>query len=166
MAAHEESTRELITEDWLRQTGFKWEQLDRQPTKHWILWLGDALMPATTEDARFCRSNDDLGIELAHCGYADRSWWYCWIRCDFWGRYTRLIHIRHLESRQELIAIIEALTGRPFDPADVLYGSLRSPEDAARLRRDAQRIDQCIAADQLKREVHRLRKDPDQRGSV
>lgn len=28
------SERELLSEDWLRKTGFKWHQFDRQPEKH------------------------------------------------------------------------------------------------------------------------------------
>lgn len=31
-----------ITEDWLRDCGFKWEQHERQPAKHWVLWIGVA----------------------------------------------------------------------------------------------------------------------------
>ena len=30
----------LITEDWLKSVGFKWDQFERQPTKNWTLWLG------------------------------------------------------------------------------------------------------------------------------
>jgi hypothetical protein len=33
---------EPISEAWLKAAGFKWSQLDRQPDKHWILWLGGA----------------------------------------------------------------------------------------------------------------------------
>lgn len=153
-----------ITEDWLRKIGFKWEQLDRQPTKHWLLWIGDALVPAASEAGASLSSNDDLGIELAHCGHDRQSWWHCWLRCDFWGRYARFIHVRHMERRSEVITLIEALTGRRFDPADVLYGSLRSPDQAARLRRDAERLDRRIAAEQLAAELRRSERDPDQRG--
>lgn len=31
-----------LTEEWLRQAGFRWDQLDRQPTKQWTLWMGGA----------------------------------------------------------------------------------------------------------------------------
>jgi len=30
----------ILTEEWLKRVGFKWHQLDRQPDKHWLLWLG------------------------------------------------------------------------------------------------------------------------------
>jgi hypothetical protein len=30
---------ESISEPWLRCAGFKWHQIDRQPSKHWVLWL-------------------------------------------------------------------------------------------------------------------------------
>ena len=29
-----------LTEEWLKENGFKWHQFDRQPDKHWLLWLG------------------------------------------------------------------------------------------------------------------------------
>ena len=41
---------EPITEEWLKEVGFKWHQLARQPEKQWLLWLGDAV-------------RDGLGIE-------------------------------------------------------------------------------------------------------
>jgi hypothetical protein len=34
---------EPITEEWLREVGFRWYQFDLQPDKQWLLWLGTAL---------------------------------------------------------------------------------------------------------------------------
>ncbi len=43
-AAHSEGSQPaLITEDWLYAVGFRWHQLDRQPNKQWLLWLGNAI---------------------------------------------------------------------------------------------------------------------------
>jgi hypothetical protein len=118
--------------------GFKWHQLDRQPDKHWLLWLGDA----TAERHSFA-SYEDIGIELAPCWWknhkdedaGDIGQWFCWLRNDSAGRYHRFIHIRHLHTVGELILLIEAITGQGWDPTNNLYGSMRKPEDAERVRK-------------------------------
>lgn len=133
----------LITEDWLRQCGFKWEQHDRQPSKHWVLWIGLACI-----DYNHTAMPDSLGIELAHIGPSphdeDGKLWYCWIRNDIAGRYSRIIHIRHVYLQCEVENIIAALTGRTVDWRDSLYGSLHSPARAEQLRKDRMRLDQRI----------------------
>lgn len=133
----------IITEDWLRDCGFKWEQLDRQPSKHWLLWIGLACI-----DCDRTQSPDSLGIELAkvdRAGGVDQSeWWYCWLRSDFAGRYSRLLHVRYVAFQSEVEAIVAALTGRAVDWRDSMYGCLQSPQQAERLRRDRMRLDQRI----------------------
>lgn len=89
-------------------------------------------------------SSEDLGIELADSGNPRNSW-YCWMRADYAGRYSRLIHIRHVSEVEEVVAIIEALTGRPFVQRDCLYGSFRAPEQAARLRADSESLHMRLA---------------------
>lgn len=138
---------DLITEDWLREVGFKWEQLDRQPSKHWLLWIADACIDPV--EKRMFSSPDDLGIEVA-CD-TQAKWWYCWLRADFAGRYSRLLHIRHITKKSEVIEIIEAMTGRSFVPSDCLYGSFRSPETASRMRLENERLDRRIAQSQMER---------------
>jgi hypothetical protein len=137
-----------ITEDWLKSAGFKWHQLERQPHKHWLLWLGDA-----TAERHSFTSYEDIGIELAPCWWKSREGeaagpigkWFCWLRDDSAGRYHRFIHIRHLRTVGELILLIEATTGQRWNPANNLYGSMRKPEDAERIRKtDAQRFDRQI----------------------
>ncbi len=131
----------IITEDWLRDCGFKWEQLDRQPSKHWLLWIGSACLD-------YDRTNDpdSLGIELAKVDRHDeyQNLWYCWMRSDIAGRYSRLIHIRYVYLQAEVEGIIEALTGRKVDWRDSMYGSLKSPAHAEQLRQDRMRLDQRI----------------------
>ncbi len=124
-----------ITEGWLREVGFKWHQFDRQPTKHWLLWLGSAF-PAD----RFS-SYEEFGIELAGDVPGQPGKWFCWLRSDLAGRYHRFIHVRHLHFQHELIAMIEGLTGQKWDPANNHWGSMRTPEDAERIREDAERAD-------------------------
>ena len=127
----------LLTEDWLKANGFKWHQFDRQPSKQWLLWLGNAI-------ADKCTSYEDLGIEVAK-GYGTR--WYCWLRADSAGRYHRFIHIRHIETVADLTGMIAGLVGRPFDPQHALYGHLYTPEQAARIRQEDQRLDQRLKRD-------------------
>lgn len=124
---------ELLTEDWLRAAGFKWHQLDRQPNKHWLLWLGEAMRGGMFS------SYEDLGIEVATT--SGIGTWFCWLRDDAGGRYHRFIHLRHIETVRDLVGIIEGLTGRPFDSTLCIGGSLRTPEQAARIREADARLD-------------------------
>ncbi|SLK03616.1 hypothetical protein [Novosphingobium mathurense] len=121
----------LLTEDWLKANGFKWHQFDRQPSKQWLLWIGSAMGDKMT-------SYEDLGIEVAP-GHDGK--WFCWLRSDSAGRYHRFIHIRHIESVDDLTGMIAGLIGRPFDPWNALYGHLYTPEQAQRLRSEDERLD-------------------------
>lgn len=129
-----------ITEDWLREVGFKWHQFERQPNKQWLLWLGDAM------NGGGFSSFEDIGVELAAGAYDhkcdDHDAWFCWLRGDSAHRYHRFIHVRHLRYRHELIRLVEGLTGQTWNPANHLYGSIRTPQQAERIRReDSARID-------------------------
>ncbi len=135
-----------LTESRLREWGFRWEQGERQPTKHWLLWLAPACVEAGAR--RMFASTEDLGIEVASDPVS--GWWYCWIRADYAGRYSRLVHVRHITTERDVVILIEALTGRAWNAADVMYGAFRSPEDAARLRAENERLDNRIAAQRLK----------------
>ncbi len=126
-----------ITEAWLKEASFRWHQLGRQPTKQWLLWLGDTLQS--------WRSFEDLGIELASGVYNERTGandlWHCWLRSDAGHRYSRFIHVRHLACRQELITLTEGITGQAWNPANHWYGAMRTPANAERCRREASRLD-------------------------
>src|SRR5262245_49742886 len=134
---------DLITEEWLASVGFKWHQLERQPTKHWILWLGDAILDEDGKRPMF-HSHEDLGIELAQT-YGDR--WHCWLRADTSHRYSRFLHIRHLRTQESLIHMIWGLTGQVWNPANNFYGGMRTPEHAEYLRKESERLDRRIARD-------------------
>lgn len=125
-------TDDPITEDWLRSVGFKWHQFDRQPDKHWLLWLGGGLREKPT-----MTSFEDIGIELA----AGRDDWFCWLRSDGAGRYHRFIHLRHIQTRRDVSLLVEAISGRPWSPENHFFGSLYSPRDADRIRQDLERAD-------------------------
>ena len=144
-----------ITEEWLREVGFRWHQFDRQPNKHWLLWLGDALREG--EKWAFT-SYEDLGIELApnHDGT-----WFCWLRDDAGGRYHRFIHIRHLSMRGEVIQLIVAMTGCSWTPENHMIGCLLRPEQADARRRESNRLDKVLL--QQKRKWSEQEKD-DSRG--
>ncbi len=133
--------RQPITEEWLSSVGFKWHQIDRQPEKQWLLWLGDCLVE---EDAkrRMFTSFEDIGIELCSgAGIDSNDLWFCWFRSDMAGRYHRFIHIRHLKYQDELISLIEAITGQRWNPENNLWGSMRTPDQAARIRKECARLD-------------------------
>lgn len=122
-----------ITEDWLRSAGFKWHQLERQPDKHWLLWLGSA-MPMG-----FLCAIEDIGVEVAPVGRGLE--WFCWLRSDASHRYGRFVHIRHMATTGELVRLIEALTGQVWNPQNNFYGSMLRPDDADRARVERERLD-------------------------
>lgn len=126
-----------ITEDWLKSVGFKWHQFDRQPSKHWLLWLGDAM------NGGGFSSFEDIGIELAAGAWNhkrdDHDDWFCWLRGDTCHRYHRFIHVRHLNSRMDVIRMVEGLTGQGWNPMNHLYGAVRTPQQAERIRQEEQR---------------------------
>lgn len=136
-----------IDEEWLKASGFKWHQLDRQPEKQWLLWLGDVT------DNHMFGCFEDLGIEVsAHKStWRDKErvpeyidYWNCWLRADYSGRYSRFIHIRELHVRHELIALCEAITGQAWNVTNHLSGCMLRPEQAKRRREADTRLDRAI----------------------
>lgn len=139
--------RAHLTEQWLADIGFKWHQMDRQPSKHWVLWLGHAI---EDRNVSLC----DIGIELAANRYTgrrgdpvDRENWFCWIRSDAGHRYHRFLHVRNIRTRGELLGLIWGLTGVEFDPANSWYGHLVTPQQAERNRIEHDRMDLRMARD-------------------
>lgn len=145
----------LITEDWLRESGFQWHQMDRQPSKHWCLWLGSCLEcpeDGQPDEQRWRFSGDDeIGIEVAYNAqpggaHQDEAFWFCWFRGDSAGRYHRFIHVRHLRWQREVIALVEAITGRPWHPDRHWCGSVRCERHSESMRRERDRLDLRINA--------------------
>lgn len=134
-----------ITEDWLHSIGFRWHQMDRQPDKHWLLWLGAAIPDRMT-------SFEDLGLELAPRWWKNRNdedvgevgSWHAWLRADTSGRYHRFIHIRPLRTKDEVMNLVTALSGQPWDPENHYAGMVYQPKHIAAIRRDLNRLDHQI----------------------
>lgn len=153
---------EAITEEWLNSVGFKWHQFDRQPDKHWLLWLGAAI-PDTLI------SFDDIGLELAPRWWKNRHGddigqvgsWHCWLRGDTSHRYSRFIHVRPLKARTEIITMVEALSGQPWNPENHYGGMVYQPRHREQIRRDLQRFDHELRESRPK--WHEIEKD-DSRG--
>ncbi|HUY26195.1 MAG TPA: hypothetical protein VMV27_02140 [Candidatus Binataceae bacterium] len=145
-----------ITEGWLKGVGFRWHQLDRQPEMHWLLWLGGGIDGAGT-------SFEDLGIEIASCAYTGQTGarnlegsWFCWLRSDTAHRYSRFLHIRHIRFQDEVIHLVEALSGLPWKPENHIYGSLHAQPQADRIRAEWQRFDLRMLRDGYKwREIEK-----------
>jgi hypothetical protein len=123
-----------ITEEWLKSVGFKWHQFDRQPDKQWLLWLGDPCAHDT----------QDIGIELAP--WKDGEW-FCWLRSDTAHRYSRFLHVRHMRVVGDVIRLIVAITDQDWNPANHFHGADNTPQRAARIREDRERLDQRIMRD-------------------
>ncbi len=126
-------TAALLTDEWLGNIGFKWHQGERQPTKHWRLFLGFAI------DEPW-RGAGELAIEVAAHGFgANRHGvdigatgaFFCWVLSV--DSLQKFVSIRDLRTQQELIALVEALTGCPWIPANIMYGNLYHPEQAKKL---------------------------------
>lgn len=127
---------ELLTEAWLAgEAGFKWSQAERQTHKHWTLWLGWA-----SEDGGRLSTIEDLGIEVTMAWWTNRNGdvvgdetaWNCWLK----GMNRSLLHVRYIRTRAELIALIEALTGQPWNAAHSRFGNLYSARQIERFDRE------------------------------
>lgn len=118
-----------ITEEWLKSVGFKWHQLDRQPTKQWLLWLGELCSDTA----------DDLGIEL--CSGGRDGTWYCWLRSDTSRRYSRFLHVRHMKVIGDVIRLIVALTDQSWNPQNHINGVAMTQKHADSIRADWDRLD-------------------------
>lgn len=132
----------IITEEWLTEIGFKWFDVERSG-KHWILWIGDCL-PSNPYHGR-TNSRDDFGIELSKFNN-DEDVWSIFYRADYAGRYTRFIYVRDVWTRAQLIGLIEAIIGIPFEKDNAMYGNLFSPQQMARIKAEEKhRIDRQMA---------------------
>jgi hypothetical protein len=98
----------FITELWLHEVGFKPHTFVNQPgQQHWLLWL-----------------NEDLGLELQFGREKPQPWWFCWLRAG--GPHTpdRFMNLRDLTSKHEVITLVQALTGRRWNPSAHKNGSI------------------------------------------
>jgi hypothetical protein len=127
----------LISESWLEQAGFRWHEMERDRCRHWLLWLGGAINGGTFSGV------EDLGVEVSRTLPAELEW-HCWLRADTAHRYCRFIHIRHLSEAEELVALIEGITGHPFNSRNTLYGALHTAEEAAQIRQSENRLDRVL----------------------
>ncbi|MEP6743418.1 MAG: hypothetical protein ABJB61_13045, partial [bacterium] len=74
----------------------------------WLLWLGE-----------------ELGIELSFGREKPAPpWWFCWLRAG--GEHTpeHSIHIRYVSAKHEVITLVQALTGRRWNPTLHHNGSI------------------------------------------
>ncbi len=97
----------LITGLWLGEVGFKPHVFANEPNQHWLLWLAE-----------------DLGLELSFGREKPRPWWFCWLRTA--GAHTpeRSINLRDLTTKHEVITLVQALTGKRWNPARHFNGSV------------------------------------------
>jgi hypothetical protein len=122
---------DVISEDWLKSVGFKWNQFDRQPTKQWLLWCGIRSAHNWGVDTQ------DIGVEISQ----GTDSWFCWLRSDAAHRYSRFLHVRHMQMRDEVVKLVEAVTGLPWKPENHIFGAVYTGEQAAHHRAEWGRID-------------------------
>lgn len=96
----------FITELWLHEVGFKPHTFAGQPNQHWLLWI-----------------SDDYGIELSFGREKPQPWYFCWLRRT--GDHTpeNFVSLRDLISKHEVITLVQALTGRRWNPKFHYNGS-------------------------------------------
>jgi len=126
-----------ITEEWLKSVGFKWHQHERQLGKAWLLWMGGA-------DGYRLQSFEDLGRELHWTGYPDADCWSAFLRGDTAGRYHRFIHIRKVRGIGEVVGLVEALSGVPWNVERHIYGRICTEKEAQHISHERQRLDHLI----------------------
>lgn len=124
-------TNPLITDAVLHDLGFRkqWTQDTRRPNH--VLWLGDSRHHQT--------GSDDVGLELSEVvtsAPSDDPKWYCWMRSDTISSRGRFCFVRFLRKRQDVIALIEAITGESYTRERIELGCFRYPGQA--MERDAQ----------------------------
>lgn len=139
------SSQNDLTDDWLREAGFKWSQIERQPSRHWILWLGGCVNRGPDGKRQAMTDSRDLGIEVAS-GAMDGEW-FCWLRSDAAHLYHRFIHLRHIRTTDELVKMIEGITGQAWDVANNWDGCMMHPVHAALARAEADRLDRKMLKD-------------------
>jgi hypothetical protein len=105
---------ELITETWLKEVGFIKHVFGGEPYKHWLLWLG---------------FEDEIGIEVAFGANSSignkTPWWFCWARTGGAHTFDKFVHLRHVRTKYEVILIVEAISGRRWNPSSHRNGAVR-----------------------------------------
>lgn len=99
-----------LTENWLADVGFKYrEPGERQSFRHWTLqfseWTDHGLYIETTMPGVINRHGEHVGKD---------SGWFVWL-----GREHKFMHIRHMYYRKEMVALVEAVSGKPWTPTKV-----------------------------------------------
>lgn len=145
---------DALSEDWLKEVGFYSSQQERQPFKHWKLLLGRAV------DGGMFSCPADLYVEVTPAWWINSGGarvqagvgnpWHCWIGGDQRG----FVHVRHLQTRDELVRLIVGMTGLAWRSEDVMYGMLHTPKRGGELRAEE--------ADRLAREAAREHSSPRQ----
>jgi hypothetical protein len=107
----------LITSLWLNEVGFKPHTFGNEPNQHWLLWLSET-----------------TGLELSFGRDKPRPWWFCWLRARGLHTPEKLINLRDLNSKHEVITLVQAVTGRRWNPARHYNGSVWIPKAARKVR--------------------------------
>lgn len=118
--------RAAITVDWLKAVGFRVKPMhDHDPAPHLVLFFGDAAGPR-----RAFVGSEDVGLEVSPtsvqrlASYDTDDQWHAWLRSDASHSRGRFCHIRYLEFQDDLIRVVEALSGVAWDPAWHEYGAI------------------------------------------
>lgn len=96
-----------ITEEWLGDVGFKYrEPGERQQFRHWTLTFSEpddyGMYLETTKSGWLNAQGEHIGAD---------GGWFLWL-----GREHKFIHLRYVYERDEIIAVVEALTGQKWEP--------------------------------------------------
>lgn len=99
-----------ITEEWLAEVGFKYrEPGERQSFRHWTLTFDEPDDYGLYLETTMSGWMNDRGEHVN----ADRGW-FLWLgRTDS----NRFLHLRHVFYQSEIVAIVEALAGQPWEPS-------------------------------------------------
>ena len=109
----------------LEANGFRYEARTHN-TFYWRLSLGAATV---TRLNNLCA--DDLTLEV-HPGRDTDGWWMVFLARDR----THHVCLGDFRTWEQVKALVEGVTRRPFDPECVVYASLMLPHHAQRIKAD------------------------------
>ena len=126
-----------LTGIWLKACGFQPELRDPR-TKYWKLCLGDA-----TPNRYDTLCSDDLVLEIHEPNRTDDVYWMVFLCRDR----NKHVCLGDMTTWGHVQTLIEAITRRPWNRSDVIYGSYLRPGFADKIRRERDE-----AAERLARE--------------
>lgn len=114
-----------ITWEFLRSIGFRFTSSSVDPVPHMVCSV---------------HRNQEVGLEVSPCRGPGDSW-FVWLRSDLAHSKCRFCFIRHVDTEEQIVRLMEAITDRPvvreeFDAEQFKESLAREQEDCQRRFRE------------------------------